>query len=164
LHCQCSIFRGATQAQDGRMAANTKRATRILVPVVDAANALPAARYLARQVLAGEQCEVHLLHLRSSLSLSVERLLTGENREVLHRRSAEEALRPVRQFMDERRIPYTVHLRVGDPEDELEPAARELAVDRIVMGTARRWSPTERFGVSVGVGAAFWVLLELWAA
>jgi nucleotide-binding universal stress UspA family protein len=172
------------------MAACPAPGAKILVPVVDSVNALPAARHLAREFRNGERFEVHLLHVRSAFSLRFECFLTGERPDTLLRSSAAEALRPVRGIFDACHIGYAVHLGSGEAGALVEAAARELAVTRIVMGTARSWSATrmaedaviqrllddapapvtlvagkatsstERLGVAVGLGATFWLLLE----
>ena len=42
---------------------------RILVPVLDSVNALPAARYVVREFMGRERPEVHVLYVGSRLAI-----------------------------------------------------------------------------------------------
>ena len=139
---------------------------RILIPDVDAVNSLPAVRYAIREFLSGERFEVHLLYLRSQA-----------------------ALPPARALLERFHVPYQVHRESGNKVHAIRAAARRVRADRIVMGTARRWSATrlsedavihrllnnapapvtlvagrsvslvERYGVAAGLGATLGLIL-----
>jgi nucleotide-binding universal stress UspA family protein len=162
---------------------------RVLIPVIDSVNSLPAVRNVARDFLSGERFEVHLLHVRAPFWLSVRSYLAGKPRSSVHRRIAQQALQPARALLERFHVPYTVHLKAGDKAKIIEAAARNLAVDRIVLGTARHWSATrltedaviqkvldtapvpvtvvagkaasrlERYGIAAGFGATLWLIL-----
>jgi nucleotide-binding universal stress UspA family protein len=147
---------------------------RILIPDVDSVNSLPAVRYVIREFLSGERFEVHLLHVRNAL----------------HRAAAGRALQPARALLENVHVPYAVHLKAGDKARTILTVARRVRADRIVLGTARRWSATrlsedsviqevldaapmpvtlvagksvsrvERYGVAVGLGAALGLILS----
>jgi nucleotide-binding universal stress UspA family protein len=162
----------------------------ILIPVVDSVNFLPAVRHVIREFLSGERMEVHLLHVRSPLFLSVAAGLTGKGRDAFHRAAADKALKPARGLLERFHIPYTVHLETGRKVQVIDATARRAKVDRIVLGTARPWSATrlaedsvvqklldsapvpvtvvagksvsrlERYGVAAGLGATLLLLLS----
>jgi len=161
---------------------------RVLVPVLDSVNAIPAISHLVGERLRGERIEVHLLHVRTPLPLYVARWIPGGDRAAFHRATAERALAPVRDLLDRSELRYAVHLELGDRAATIVAAARRLEVDRIVIGAARDNSLTrfvedaviekvsraaplpvdvvgckavsrvERLGVPVGVGAALGLL------
>ena len=136
----------------------------------------------------GERMEVHLLHVRSPLSLHAARWLRGKARAASHCEAAERALRPLQRVLDGFHIRYAVHAEVGDKAAVIVTMARRLGVDRIVLGAARDNSLTrfvedsviekvidtaplpvdlvasksvsrlERFGVPAGLGAALGLL------
>lgn len=161
---------------------------RVLVPVLDSVNAMPAVEHLARKRLRGERIEVHLLHVRTPLPLYVARWISRRDRVAFHRAAAEKALEPVRELLDRCRLRYAVHLELGDRAALIVAAAHRLEVDRIVVGAARdnsltrfvedaviekvsRTAPVpvdvvgckavsrvERLGVPMGLGAALGLL------
>lgn len=161
---------------------------RILIPVLDSTNALPAVRHAAREFGRGERIEIHLLHVRTPLSLEFARWLSGSDAVRSHRDTAAKVLAPVRKLLDALRIPYSVHLEEGDKAPVIVAFAGRLKLDRIVLGAARdrsltrfvedsviekvidfapipvdlivgkSVSPLERFGVPTGLGAALGLL------
>ena len=110
---------------------------RILVPLLNSVSAMPAARYVAREFVSGEQMEVHLLHVRTAISLHAACWISGRDRNAFHRQAAEKALRPVRDLLDAFHIRYVVHVELGDKASVIVAVARRLDVDRIVIGAAR---------------------------
>jgi nucleotide-binding universal stress UspA family protein len=161
---------------------------RILIPVIDSQNALPAVRHAAREFGRGERIEIHLLHVRTPLSLEFARWLSGSDAVPSHRDAAAKVLAPVRKLLEALRIPYTVHLEEGDKAPVIVAFAGRRKLDRIVLGAARERSltrfvedsviekvidfapipvdlvvgksvsPLERFGVPTGLGAALGLL------
>ena len=147
---------------------------RILIPDVDSVNSLPAVRYVIREFLSGDRFEVHLLHVRNAV----------------HCAAADQALQPARALLASVHVPYAVHLEAGDKARTILSVARRISADRIVLGTARRWSATrlsedsviqrvldaapmpvtlvagkavsriERYSVAVGLGAALGLILS----
>ena len=143
-----------------------------LIPVLDGANFLPAVRYVVREFLNGERVELHLLHIRSAFSL------------------ASNGLKPGLALLERFRIPYLVHLEVGDKATAIDAVARRVGAHRIVLGTARSGSVTgmaqsstinkvldnasvpvilvsgksvsrlERYGIAAGLGVTLWLILS----
>jgi nucleotide-binding universal stress UspA family protein len=161
---------------------------RILIPVLDSLNALPAVRHTAREFRRGERIEVHLLHVRTLLSLEIARWVSGSDAVPSHREAAENVLAPVRTLLDTLHIRHAIHLEDGDKAPMIVKTAGRLKVDRIVLGAARdrsltRYvedsvidkvldfapvpvdlvvgksvSPLERFGLPAGLGASLGLL------
>ena len=98
---------------------------KILVPDVDAVNSLPAVRCLVRRFVGGERFEVHLVYVRAAIDPA----------------AADRALQPARALLERFHVPYSVHLAAGHQARTIRNVARLLGADRIMMGTARLWSP-----------------------
>lgn len=107
---------------------------RVLVPLLDSVNALPAVRYLVRELMGGSRLEVHLLHVRPPLPPC---WMPARERAPFHREAAEQALAPARELLDRCHVRYAVHLDRGDRAAAIVAAARRLEADRIVLGAAR---------------------------
>jgi nucleotide-binding universal stress UspA family protein len=161
---------------------------RVLVPVIDSVNALPAVRHLAAERLRGARLEVHLLHVRRPLPLYVARWISGRQRAAFHRDAAEKALAPARDALERCHIRCAVHVELGERAAVIVAAARRLGADCILFGAARDNTLTrfvedaviervsraarvpvdvvagravsrlERLGVPVGLGAALGLL------
>jgi nucleotide-binding universal stress UspA family protein len=161
---------------------------RLLVPVLDSVNSAPAVRHVIGEFMRGERVEVHLLHVGTPLSRHVARWMPARNCAGPRREAAEKALRAARDLLDAFHIRYTVHIEVGDRAAVISTMARQLDVDRIVLGVARDNTLTrfiedavvervtasgpvpvdvvagksvsrlERFGVPIGLGAALGLL------
>jgi nucleotide-binding universal stress UspA family protein len=162
---------------------------RILIPVVDAVNFMPAVRHVIHDFLSGERMEVHLLYVRSPFRQAVAAYFTGRSPDAFRRRAADKALQPACALLARVHIPYTVHIEAGDKAKVIGLVARRLGIHRIVLGTARNWSATrlteestiekvlasapvpvsvipgravsrvERYGVAAGLGATLWLIL-----
>jgi nucleotide-binding universal stress UspA family protein len=100
---------------------------RVLVPLLDSANFLPAVKYAVRELRVGEPLEVHLLHVPSRFS---------------PRRHADEALVSAQALLERFHVACTVHSKTGGTAQVILDFARVLDVDRIVLGAARQWSAT----------------------
>src|SRR5262245_53887800 len=111
--------------------------SRILIPVIDSVNSIPAARYVINEFVHGEPTEVQLLHVPASAAYRVAHWLFGSNGG-----AADKALRSTRELLRRLHIPHAVYFGKGDKARAICEAARRLKVDRIVLGTARRWSAT----------------------
>ena len=111
---------------------------RILVPVLDSVNAVPAVRHVIGEFLRGERMDVHLLHVRAPLSLHVAQWLSASNRAAYHRDAAEQVLRPAQDLLARFHIRSTRHIEIGsDKAAAIVAKARGLGVNRIVLGAAR---------------------------
>jgi nucleotide-binding universal stress UspA family protein len=161
---------------------------RILIPVLDSTNALPAARHVVREAIGGEKFEVHLLHVTPPLSAEIARWFAGSESSPSRSDTADRILRPVERLLGSAHIPHTTHLEVGDEAPVIVAMSWRLSVDRIVLGAARERSltrfvedlviekvidfspvpvdlvvgksvaPLERFGVPTGIAAALGLL------
>jgi nucleotide-binding universal stress UspA family protein len=127
--------------------------------------------------------------VRRPFSQHVSRFSSRRNRADYHREQADKALEPVRSVLRRFGVPFTEHVELGEKAETITRVARELAVNEIIMGTARKNSLTrlledsitnrvleltdvpveivagesisnlERFGVPAGVGAALAIVV-----
>ena len=81
---------------------------RILVPVLDSVNALPAARYIVREFMGRERPEVHVLYVGSRLALA------------LRLRLAEKSVAATRELLQWHGIRHTVELLAGNRAKALQ--------------------------------------------
>ena len=102
---------------------------RILVPVIDSVNALPAVRYVVREFM-GQRPEVHLTYVASRLAFA------------LSPRHAETSVAAARELLRWHGVPHTVELRAGDKARAILFTAADTSPDLIVLGTARYRSVT----------------------
>jgi YjbE family integral membrane protein len=114
----------------------------VLVPVSDLPNSHHAVERVAAEFPRNPDMRVHLLNVRKPLSRRVSRFVRRSLREDYHRENAAIALEPARKMLDRHRIPYEVHVRVGDPATLIADEAKRIGADRIVMATARTGSIT----------------------
>ena len=114
----------------------------VLVPVSDLPNSHLAVERVAAEFPRNPDMVVHLLNVRKPLSKRVSRFVRRSLREDDHRENAAVALEPARKMLDRHRIPYEVHVRVGDPATLIADEAKRIGADRIVMATARTGSIT----------------------
>ena len=114
----------------------------VLVPVSDLPNSHLAVERVAAEFPRNPDMVVHLLNVRKPLSKRVSRFVRRSLREDYHRENAAVALEPARKMLDRHRIPYEVHVRVGDPATLIADEAKRIGADRIVMATARTGSIT----------------------
>lgn len=124
------------------------RPFRVLIPLDGSDYALQAVKHVANR-FQSSAVELHLLHVRAPLSNHIARFVSRRNREGWHRDMAERAMRAARKFLDERQLPYAVHVELGDRADTICREAERLHIDQIVMGTARKNSLTRLLEDSV---------------
>jgi nucleotide-binding universal stress UspA family protein len=150
---------------------------RILVPVLDSVNALPAVRYVVREFMGRERPEVHLLYVGSRLALA------------LRPKLAEKSVAAAAELLEWHGVRHTVELQAGDRAQAILAAVVETSPDLIVLGTARyrsatrmseqavvhsllelapapivvvtgkEVSPLERYGIAAGLGATLGLIL-----
>jgi nucleotide-binding universal stress UspA family protein len=81
---------------------------------------------------------VHLLHVRTPLSLYVAQWIPPRERAAHHRDSAARVLRPAHELLARFHIPCVSHVAVDrDRAGVIVAKARELRAKRIVIGAAR---------------------------
>ncbi len=122
---------------------------RVLIPIDGSGNALQAVNHVVNRAAITPGLDVHLLHVRTPLSRHVAWFVNKNNREGWHRDMAERAMHAARDVLDAQRIPYTVHVDMGARAEVITREAERLKVDRIVIGTARKYSLTRMFEDSV---------------
>jgi len=115
---------------------------KMLIPVDGSRNSEIAVRHVIRQFMGNTAMEIHLLNIQPPFNKDIARFVSSKDRQDHHRDEAEKALKPVRQLLDNHRIPYSVHAEVGDKAKCIADTARRLRCDQIVMGTARKNSLT----------------------
>jgi nucleotide-binding universal stress UspA family protein len=151
---------------------------RVLIPVLDSVNALPAARYVIRESVKGERPEVELLHVRSPLTLTLGRFFGTD------------PLHATRELLEKARIRHRVRrIEARDRAQAIVAAAGFDTPDLIVLGAARHRSatrmsedaviqklldaapapmvvvagkdvsPLERYGISAGLGVTLGLIL-----
>jgi YjbE family integral membrane protein len=164
---------------------------KVLVPVDGSRNALQAVRHVIDEFAKKPDFEVHVLNVQPPFSRHIARFVSKSDRDSYHRDQAEQVLGPIRNMLDDFRIPHATHTRLGHKAEMIAEEARRLRCDRIVLGTARKNSLTrmveasvtnkvldltsvpvevvvgdsvsnlERYGIPAGIGAGIGALLFL---
>jgi nucleotide-binding universal stress UspA family protein len=117
---------------------------RVLIPLDGSENALRAVRHVVNQSLAKGGLEAHLLVVRAPL-LSQFASITGKQQ----REWVQQVLAPAREMLHRYSVLHAVHVDTGERAEAIHRAAQRLRVDKIVMGTARKYSLTRFFQDSV---------------
>ena len=97
---------------------------------------------MTRHLLEDAALEIHLLNVRPPLSRHVSQFLGRGARDDYYREEGQKALKRASDLLEERRIPYCTHVRMGEKARAIVEEARRLNCDRIVMTTARKNSLT----------------------
>ena len=162
---------------------------KVLVPVGGSDGSQHAVRHVLQQFLKGTELEIHLLNVQPPFSRHIAQFASAKNRADFHRERSEKALEPARGILDGHKVPYAVHMALGDRAEVIAETAKKLRCHHIVMSTARKnsltrmledsvtnkvleltpvpveviagdsVSPLERYGVPAGLGAALAALL-----
>jgi nucleotide-binding universal stress UspA family protein len=114
----------------------------VLVPISDLPNSHHAVHRVVAEFRRNPEMQIHLLNVRRPLSKRVSQLVRRSLRHDYHMERAKLALEPARKILDHNRIPYQVHVLVGDAAELIAEEAKRLRCDRIVMSTARKGSIT----------------------
>lgn len=122
---------------------------RILVPVDGSPNAKRAVRHVIDEFRKHPGFEVHLLNVQAPFSRHVARFVARQDREDYHRTQGEAALAPLRGLLEDHRVPFAEHIRVGRRAETIADEAKRLKVDHIVLATARQNSITRMVEASV---------------
>lgn len=106
---------------------------KILVPVDGSAGSLRALAFVARRQRENAAISVHVLLVQNPLPASrhVTRAMIADH----HERMADEALQPVRSALARLKLDAEVHIRKGEPGQEIVDFARRKRCSEIVMGT-----------------------------
>ena len=124
---------------------------RLLVPVDGSPNSQHAVWHVLDEFRKDPATEIHVLNVQAPFSSYVSRFSGKRNRAAFHRAEAEKALKPMRQLMNSRGVPYVVHTGIGNKARMIADTARRLQCDHIVMSTARKNSLTRMLENSVTI-------------
>jgi len=157
IHARLASQRGALPAAPRRptpAAAPTSTAGEaamlaILVPVDGSRNALGAVRHAIAQYRRDHALEVHVLNVQPRLSRHAARFVSRSDRERWLHDRADVAMTGAVALLTDAGVPHRTHRAIGSRAEEICRAAERLAVDRIVMGTARKNSLTRMIEDSV---------------
>lgn len=96
--------------------------------------------------------DLHLLHVQRPVSGDVSSFVASRSLEEYYKEQNEQALAPARKLLDEARVPYEAHERVGSPAESIAKEAGALACDLIIMGTRGHGPPVSALLGSVAQG------------
>jgi len=164
---------------------------KILVPVDGSRNAHYAVRHVISEYRRHPGFEVHLLNVQAPFSRHVSQFVARSDRDAHHKAQAEAVLAPLREMLENARVPFAQHVRVGRRAETIAEEAKRLRCDHIVLATARKNSLTrmvessitnrvldltsvpvevvvgdsvsrlERYGIPLGLGAGLGTLMLL---
>ena len=110
---------------------------RILLAVDGSEASLRATDHMLQQPqVLGAAVEIHLLNVQYALRQGVSSFVSGEQLDGYHREEGEKAIAPVRAKLDAAKVPYKVHIAVGEePGQVIARYVQEHKCDQLVMGT-----------------------------
>ena len=111
---------------------------RVLLAVDDPRDSRYVVRHVIAEFTMNTAMEIHMLNVQPPLRRHIAQFVCKENRESFYRDEAEKALRPVQQMLDNARISYSVHMKVGPKARTIAATASLLGCDRIVIATVRK--------------------------
>ena len=114
----------------------------ILVPVDGSRNALNAVRHAIVEYRRHRELHMHLLNVQPRLSRHAARFVSRSDREGWLHDRADAAMSAAVAILTDAGVPHRTHRAIGARAEEICRAARDLAVHRIVIGTARKSSIT----------------------
>ncbi len=82
-----------------------------------------------------EKPEVHLLNVQHALPEAVGRFVAQDQLRDYHREQGDAAVVSARRALDVAKVPYAIHIGVGEPAHVIAHYAKEKGIDQIVMGT-----------------------------
>ena len=115
---------------------------RILIPVDGSRNCQFAVKHVIKEFMNNKSMEIHLLNVQTPFSSDVARFISRKSLHDYHREEADRVLRPMKQMLDDFKIPYSAHAEMGDKAKVITDASRRLRCDLILMSTARKSSLT----------------------
>jgi nucleotide-binding universal stress UspA family protein len=114
-----------------------------LVPVDGSNNALCAVRHVIKLVQDREPLEIHLLNVQAPFHGDVTSFVSSESVKGYHREHAQKALHRACELLDEAGVAYQTHICVGHAAQVIADFAKELGVDKVIMGTHGRGTVTQ---------------------
>ena len=122
---------------------------KILVPIDGSHNSNLVVPHLIREYQTHPNLQIHLLNVQPRFSAYVARFVARDNLNQYRQDQAEKALDSAKKALDASRIPYKLHVEVGDKGEQIARKAQELRCDHIVMSTARKNTLTRMIEDSV---------------
>lgn len=109
---------------------------RILLAADGSSMARNAARYaIQRFSLPNDQCQVDVLHVHFRVPSRAAAALGREIVQSYYREEMEQALKPVKEMLDAKSVPYRSFGKVGTPAEQIARHAEEAQTDLVVMGS-----------------------------
>ena len=105
----------------------------ILLPVDGTIRSDAAVQCVIRQARLGEIDTIHLMTVQPRLGSYIGRFLNAGLIKGFQREQGEKALARAKHLLEEAGIAYEPHIYIGDMVDTIVRAAKQLAVDEIVM-------------------------------
>ncbi len=118
---------------------------KVLIPVDDSRNCQFAAKEVIKQFMNNTAMEVHLLNVQRPFSRHISQFSSKASRQQYHDERAAQALRPIREMLNNFGIPHSVHVELGDKPKVIADVARRLHCDQIVISAVREHSLTRIF-------------------
>jgi nucleotide-binding universal stress UspA family protein len=113
----------------------TTRRLNLLVPVDGSVGAERAVDHAITLANWGLVDQVHLLNVQYPLPGAVTTFVGSKAVSGYHHDEGMKALAGARAKLDEAKVPYHVHIVVGQPAETIAAFCQELKSDQIVMGT-----------------------------
>jgi YjbE family integral membrane protein len=114
------------------------RMKKILVPVDGSRTPNLVVPHVIREYQSNPGLEIHLLNVQPRFSAHIARFVRRQDLDQFRQAQAAQSLCPVRKALDGFKVPYTLHVEVGDKGELIARKAQELGCDHIVMSTARK--------------------------
>ena len=105
----------------------------ILLPVDGTKRSDAAVQCVIQRARLGEVGTIHLMTVQPRLGSYIGLFLKGATIRDFQREQGEKALARAKHLLDEAGVAYKFHIYAGDPAETIAKAAKELAVDEIVM-------------------------------
>jgi len=141
--------RCAKRSSDSRLSRGDCAMKKILVPVDGSHNSNLVIPHVIHEYQNNPCLEIHLLNVQPRFSAYIARFIKHHELDDYRRAQAQKSLYPVSKALDGFKVPYTLHVAVGNKGELIARMAQELGCDHIVMSTARKNSLTRMLEDSV---------------
>lgn len=111
---------------------------KILVPVDGSGTPNRVVPHVIRAYQSNPGLEIHLLNVQPRFSALLARFVRRQDLDQFRQAQAAQSLCPVRKALDGFKVPYTLHVEVGNKGELIASKAQELGCDHIVMSTSRK--------------------------
>jgi nucleotide-binding universal stress UspA family protein len=92
-------------------------------------------RYVIALVRDGRPSEIHLIHVQPPLTGDVTAFVAHRAVQDFHMDAARSAMKSARELLDRARVPYAVHVFIGQAAPIIAECASDLRCSLVVMGT-----------------------------